>query len=71
MFADQQAWDDSFAKLKDLLKKTADYQGKLNNAASIKECFELEDEISYHAERLYVYAHMHHDEDTANPTYQA
>jgi len=71
LFADQQAWDDSFAKLKDLLKKTADYQGKLNNAATIKECFELEDEISYHAERLYVYAHMHHDEDTANPTYQA
>ena len=53
------------------LKRTADYQGKLTNAASIKECFELEDEISYHAERLYVYAHMHHDEDTANPTYQA
>lgn len=71
LFADQKAWDASFAELKNLLKRTADYQGKLNNAASIKECFELEDEISYHAERLYVYAHMHHDEDTANPTYQA
>lgn len=71
LFADQKAWDASFAELKNLLKRTDDYQGKLNNAASIKECFELEDEISYHAERLYVYAHMHHDEDTANPTYQA
>jgi oligoendopeptidase F len=71
LFADQKAWDASFAELKNLLKRTADYQGKLTNAASIKECFELEDEISYHAERLYVYAHMHHDEDTANPTYQA
>ncbi|GIO95887.1 oligoendopeptidase F [Paenibacillus lautus] len=71
LFADQKAWDVSFAELKNLLKRTADYQGKLTNAASIKECFELEDEISYHAERLYVYAHMHHDEDTANPTYQA
>ncbi|MFE9274138.1 oligoendopeptidase F [Paenibacillus glucanolyticus] len=71
MFADQKAWDASFAELKNLLKRTDDYQGKLNNAASIKECFELEDEISYHAERLYVYAHMHHDEDTANPTYQS
>ncbi|MHA2857841.1 oligoendopeptidase F [Paenibacillus sp. HGF5] len=71
LFADQKAWDASFAELKNLLKRAADYQGKLNNAASIKECFELEDEISYHAERLYVYAHMHHDEDTANPTYQA
>ncbi|ANA78691.1 oligoendopeptidase F [Paenibacillus glucanolyticus] len=71
MFADQKAWDASFAELKNLLKRTDEYQGKLNNAASIKECFELEDEISYHAERLYVYAHMHHDEDTANPTYQS
>ncbi|WP_433941978.1 oligoendopeptidase F [Paenibacillus lautus] len=71
LFADQKAWDASFAELKNLLKRAADYQGKLNNAASIKECFELEDKISYHAERLYVYAHMHHDEDTANPTYQA
>lgn len=71
LFADQKAWDASYAELKNLLKRTADYQGKLTNAASIKECFELEDEISYHAERLYVYAHMHHDEDTANPTYQA
>lgn len=71
MFSDQKAWDASFAELKNLLKRTDEYQGKLNNAASIKECFELEDEISYHAERLYVYAHMHHDEDTANPTYQS
>ncbi|GAE07913.1 oligoendopeptidase F [Paenibacillus sp. JCM 10914] len=71
MFADQKAWDASFAELKTLLKRAADYQGKLNSAAAVKECFELEDEISYHAERLYVYAHMHHDEDTANPTYQS
>ena len=47
MFADQKAWDESFAELKNLLKRAGDYQGKLDNAASIKACFELEDEISY------------------------
>lgn len=71
LFADQKAWDESYANVRELLKRTHEFHGKLNSAEAIKSCFELEDEISYHTERLYVYAHLHHDEDTANPTYQA
>ena len=40
-------------------------------AKMLKMCFALEDEISLHTERLYVYANMRHHEDTAEPTYQA
>ncbi|WJH37583.1 oligoendopeptidase F [Paenibacillus sp. CC-CFT747] len=71
LFTDQQAWDREYQEVKDLLKKVEPYQGKLNEAHAIKECFALEDEISVHTERLYVYANMKHHEDTAEPSFQA
>jgi oligoendopeptidase F len=71
LFADQAAWDKENNEVKAKLSKIKDYQGKLTNAAAIQQCFELEDEISHHAERLYVYANMKHHEDMADPTYQA
>lgn len=63
LFADQGAWDKEYQEVKQLLAKVKQYEGKLNNANSIKECFELDDEISQHTERLYVYANMRHHED--------
>lgn len=71
LFPDQAAWDKEYQEVKELLKKAEAFQGKLDNAQAIKDCFALEDEISLHAERLYVYANMKHHEDTADPTYQA
>lgn len=71
MFADQKAWDQEYDEVKRLMVDIKEYQSKLKDASAIKQCFELEDKLSFHTERLYVYAHMHHDEDTANPTYQA
>lgn len=71
LFSDQKAWDNAYNEVQRLIKTAADFQGKLTNAESIKQCFDLEDEVGLHTERLFVYAHMHHDEDTANPTYQA
>ena len=71
LFENQAAWDKEYEEVKALTKKASEFQGKLNQAEAVKSCFELEDDISLKTERLYVYAHMHHDEDTANPTYQA
>ncbi|MBP1937761.1 oligoendopeptidase F [Paenibacillus sediminis] len=71
LFQSQQAWDQEYKEVKELLVKAQTFQGKLNTPEEIKACFELEDEISQHVERLYVYAHLHHDEDTTNPTYQS
>lgn len=71
LFENQAAWDKEYEEVKTLTKKAAEFQGKLSQAEAVKSCFELEDDISLKTERLYVYAHMHHDEDTANPTYQA
>lgn len=71
LFESQAAWDKEFSEAKALIKKVAAYQGKLADVAQLKACFELEDELSLHVERLYVYANMKHHEDTAEPTYQA
>ncbi|CAK4820244.1 unnamed protein product [Aphanomyces euteiches] len=71
LFPNQKAWDQEYKATKELLKKVDDYQGKLEDASTIKSCFALEDEISVHTERLYVYANMKHHEDTAEAEFQA
>lgn len=71
LVADQSAWDKEYQEVKSLLGKIPPFQGKLNNPTAVKECFQLEDEISLHTERLYVYSSMLHHEDTAEPGPQA
>lgn len=71
LFPDQKAWDKEYDEVKRLIKEAAQFQGKLHDPAEIKRCFELEDQISLHTERLYVYSNMKHHEDMADPTYQA
>jgi len=71
LFANQAAWDKENSELKAKLAQISKFHGKLNSAEAIKQCFELEDAISLHAERLYVYANMKHHEDMADPTDQA
>ncbi len=71
IFPSQEAWDKEYQDTKELLKKAEDFQGKLSSPDAVKACFELEDKISLHTERLYVYSNMKHHEDTAEPEYQA
>lgn len=71
LFADAKAWEKEFQDVKGSISKISAFQGKLNDAAAVKQCFQLEDEVSLKTERLYVYANMKHHEDTAEPTYQA
>lgn len=71
LFPNQAAWDAEYAQVKKKLSEVSAYQGKLKDAEAIARCFELDDEISLHTERLYVYANMRHHEDTAEPAFQA
>ncbi len=71
MFADQKAWDAAYDELKAMLPEADGLKGKLNTAEAVKQAFELEDRVGLQIERLYVYAHMSQDQDTASPTYQA
>ncbi|WP_220028078.1 oligoendopeptidase F [Paenibacillus sp. S02] len=70
LFPNRKTWDQEYEEVEQLAKKAEQFQGKLNSAESIGSCFKLEDELSLKTERVYVYAHLHHDEDTAEPTYQ-
>ncbi|WP_145412602.1 oligoendopeptidase F [Paenibacillus xylanexedens] len=71
LFADQKAWDQEYEEVSSMIKKASEFQGKLNQPDVLKASFEFEDEIGLKLERLFVYARMHQDEDTANPTYQS
>jgi oligoendopeptidase F len=71
LFGSRPEWDKEYELVLQLVDKMKQYHGKLNEAAALKACFELEDDISLHTERLYVYANMSHHEDTTDPVYQA
>ncbi len=71
MFASQEQWDAEYKEAKELIRSASGFQGKLDSPDALKKCFELDDKLSLLTERLYVYAHMRQDEDTAAPTYQA
>ena len=71
IFPNQKAWDKSYEDLKKDLKLVSEYEGKLGSTQQIKSIFELEDRLGQSIERLYVYANLHHDEETTDPTYQA
>ncbi|TMV48491.1 oligoendopeptidase F [Paenibacillus mesophilus] len=71
LFADQQAWNEEYEQVKQLAKDIGQYEGKLNNPDTIRQCFELEDKLSLLTERLYCYASNRHHEDMAEPAHQA
>lgn len=71
LFPSQKDWDAAFEELKQLKNKAAEFEGKLSTPDNVKAVFALEDDLSLRIERLYVYAHLSHDQDTTNPTYQA
>ncbi|MFS1511963.1 oligoendopeptidase F [Chengkuizengella sp. SCS-71B] len=71
IFKNQKTWDEEYKEVQKKVQEIKKFQGKLSDADNIKKCFALEDEISLHTERLYVYANMKHHEDTTESTYQA
>ena len=71
LYPAEEQWNQEYAQVKEKLQQISRYQGKLNDWRQLKQCFELEDEISLLTERLYVYAHMKHHEDTTVAKYQA
>ncbi|WP_270170094.1 oligoendopeptidase F [Paenibacillus sp. SYP-B4298] len=71
LVASQEAWDKEYEEAQRLIKEIGAYEGTLADPSKLKACFELEDELSLHVERLYVYANMRHHEDMADPEHQA
>lgn len=64
-------WNKDFDLLKNKAPELSKFSGKLGDASSLYEFLQLDEEVSRLAERLFMYAHLRSDEDTANTTFLA
>lgn len=65
------SWKKDFEILKKRAPELSKYSGKLGDASLLYEFLQLDEQVSRLAERLYIYAHLRSDEDTANTTFLA
>lgn len=72
IFSTDEAWEDAFRMIDEQIPALADYQGRLGESAAVfLEAQKAVERVSIEFGKLYVYAHLKHDENTANPTYMA
>lgn len=72
IFATNDVWEKELAEVTELSKQAASFQGTFKNGPeALYKALQYRDELSQRLQILYTYAHMRHDEDTANNTYQA
>ena len=72
IYPTEEAWSQALSESASLPEELAAYQGKLGESAeTLLSYFTRMEEISHQADRLFVYAMLRADEDTANSTHQA
>lgn len=72
IYTTEEAWENDSRQLQQELKNIARYQGHLGESgATLLACLQARDEISITSGKLYAFARMHRDEDSANAAYQA
>ncbi|WP_035019694.1 oligoendopeptidase F [Anoxybacillus flavithermus] len=71
IFATDEQWEKEFEEIMSLLPKFSEYKGRLGESAqTLYEALQYRDHVFMRLGKLYAYAHMRHDEDTANSLYQ-
>jgi len=71
LYPSDEAWEAEFAACQSLPEELASYQGRLGDSADILlEFLEKTERENQRLEKLYVYAMLRSDEDTANAHYQ-
>ncbi len=72
IYTNEELWQDDFKKVRDDLPKLAEYKGSLSQSADkLAACLKLRDEINIICGKLFAYARLHRDENSANAKYQA
>lgn len=71
LYPSDQAWEQAKEALAGRLDRIMQYRGKLNDAAALLACLELDSDISKAFGRLYSYASMKSDQDTRVSKYLA
>ena len=64
-------WEQRFIAADNDIDKISSYENRLGESAStLQECFKYSSQLEEEVGKLFMYASLKHDEDTANPTYQ-
>lgn len=72
IFASNDEWEIEYQEVAALSEKANSYQGTISGGANaLLEVLTYRDEITSRLRKLYTFAHMRTDQDTANSTYQA
>ncbi len=72
MFPTERAWEEALETCKDLPAEVASYEGRLGESAkTLLTYLTRTEEINQQVEKLYVYAMLRSDEDTADAAHQA
>jgi len=72
LYTDDAAWSAEFDACQQLPAQVAAYQGRLGESArTLLDYLTLNEQVTRRVMRLFVYAFIRHDEDTANAAYQA
>ncbi|MGV3488189.1 MAG: oligoendopeptidase F [Tuberibacillus sp.] len=65
-------WEKDFNAVKELIPQVTSYKGKLGESSeTLSQMLKKQDELTMTLNKLFAYAHMKADENTANSTYQA
>ncbi len=70
LFADNEAWEESFFKTEERLPRLLEYQGKLADSDKLYDCLEFSTRLSHDISALYQYAKLNQDLDTREALYQ-
>ena len=72
IYPSDEAWQNDFDRLKSLLPQISVYQGTLEKSGeNLFACLSLRDEIGITSSKVFAYARMRRDENTADSKYQA
>lgn len=72
IFASDEDWERAFKKLEGYLGREEEVKGKIGDSAeNLLEALLLDTEIDEQLGKVYVYAHLKHDQDTSNAKYTA
>ena len=64
-------WNNALPELDEMIKKLPEYQGKLNNAKTIREFFDFDTHLGRKLSDFYCYASLRNCEDTRDSDAQA
>ncbi|SFC60990.1 oligoendopeptidase F [Butyrivibrio sp. YAB3001] len=71
IYDDESKWEAELSKVNEIADKMAAFQGKLSESAqTLLDFCKLNEELTLFLDRVYGYAHMREDQDTANSKYQ-